>query len=67
MSNRSSLDDLVKIGKEDAPWFCSENNVYIAFQFIDREREQAVGFTLHTDDLDSLKSVTIYPWLEGCL
>jgi hypothetical protein len=26
-------DDLVKIGKEDAPWFCSENNVYIALDF----------------------------------
>ena len=65
MSDRSSLDDLVKIGEENAPWFCSENNVYIAFQFADHERRHGVGFT--TDDLDRLKSVTVYRWLEGCL
>src|SRR5882757_5930032 len=26
-------DDLVKFGEESAPWFCSENNVYIALEF----------------------------------
>src|ERR1019366_491178 len=26
-------DDLVKIGEESAGWFCSENNVFIAFEF----------------------------------
>src|SRR5215813_8375689 len=26
-------DDLVKIGQESAPWFCSENNIYVAFEF----------------------------------
>jgi hypothetical protein len=26
--------DLVKIGQEDVPFVCSENNVYIAFQFL---------------------------------
>ena len=29
----SSWDDLVKIGEESAPWFCSENDVYLAFEF----------------------------------
>ena len=29
--SRASLDDLTRIGQEDAPWFCSENNVYVAF------------------------------------
>jgi hypothetical protein len=32
-SKRHSWDDLTKIGEEDAPWFCSEHNVYVAFQF----------------------------------
>lgn len=26
-------DDMAKIGMEDVPWFCRENNVYVAFQF----------------------------------
>jgi hypothetical protein len=65
LSERSSLDDLVKIGKEGAPWFCSENNVYIAFQFADYERKGEPGWT--ANDLDTLKSVTVYRWLEGCL
>ena len=45
-------DDLAKIGQEPAPWACSEKNVYVAFQF---------------DSSDTLKSVTLYRWLEGCL
>jgi hypothetical protein len=45
-------DDLAKIGQEAAPWACSEKNVYVAFQF---------------DTSDTLKSVTLYRWLEGCL
>jgi hypothetical protein len=62
---KHSLDDLVKIGEEEAPWFCSENNVYVAFQFSD-------GPGLHdkwwgSDDSDMLKSVLIYHWLENCL
>ncbi len=65
LSERSSWDDLVKIGKEAAPWFCSENNVYIAFQFTDHERKREPGWT--ANDLDTLKSVTVYRWLEGCL
>jgi hypothetical protein len=43
--------ELVRIGKEKHPWYCSEHDVYIAFQFVD----------------DKLKSITVYHWLEGCL
>jgi len=33
-SRRSSAyDDLTKIGDESAPWFCSQHNVYIGFEF----------------------------------
>ena len=62
--NRSSLDDLTRIGQEDAPWFCSENNVYIAFQFSEYERHDGMP---SANDLDTLKTVSIYRWLEGCL
>ena len=64
LSIRHSWDDLVKIGEESAPWFCSKNNVYLAFQFIDHDPQQKAQ---RDDDLDTLKSVTIYPMLEGCL
>jgi hypothetical protein len=30
---RSADADLIKIGQEAAPWFCSEVNVYVAFDF----------------------------------
>ena len=61
--NRFVYDDLVKIGHEDAPWFCSENNIYIAFQFDGPSR--SAGAT--TDPSDTLDAVTLYRWLEGCL
>ena len=57
-------DDLTKVGQEDAPWFCSEKNVYIAFQFTGQPRN-ATG--PGADDSDKLRTITIYRWLEGCL
>jgi hypothetical protein len=65
--NRHSMDDLTKIGKEDAPWYCGEHNVYIAFYFVDHESSLAPGFMFKDDDLDTLKSVSLYHWLEDCL
>ena len=62
--NRRSWDDLVKIGEEEIPWVCSENNVYAAFQFTDHaEHDVKWG----ADDLDTLKALTIYHQLEGCV
>jgi hypothetical protein len=63
-ARRDSRDDLVKIGTEDAPWFCSEKNVYVAFQFTDHQQRRGMP---KADDLDTLKAVSIYRWLEGCL
>lgn len=70
LSDRASWDDLVKIGQEKPPWFCSENYVYIAFQFIDHNPPTGIGQTTGdwtADDLDTLKSVSIYRQLGGCL
>ncbi|HTX15467.1 MAG TPA: hypothetical protein VMD77_09235 [Candidatus Baltobacteraceae bacterium] len=64
-ATRSSWDDLVKIGREDVPWFCSENNVYVAFQFADHEHRH--DYEIRDSDLDTLRAVTIYRQLEGCL
>jgi len=59
----NAYDDLVKIGQEDAPWFCSENNVYIALQFLGSQKDSLPG----AEPSDRLKDVTIYHKLDGCL
>jgi hypothetical protein len=61
--SKSAYDDLVKIGQEDAPWVCSEKNIYVAFQFAGTE-PHATAPTAEASD--KLIAVTKYPWLEGC-
>ena len=63
---RHSYDDLVKIGQEDVPWYCSEHHVYIAFQFTDYAKPQNAWQT-QDNDLDTLKAISIYGQLSGCL
>jgi hypothetical protein len=62
--SKGVYDDLTKIGEEDAPWFCSQKDVYIAFQFAGVRRGANSWDAFGTD---TLKSVSIYRWLEGCL
>jgi hypothetical protein len=59
----NAYDDLVKIGQEDVPWVCSENNVYVAFQFLGSRKDSRPG----AEPSDRLKDVTIYHKLDGCL
>jgi hypothetical protein len=59
----ATYDDLVKIGQEKAPWFCSEHNVYIAFEFNPKSQGEAP----ETNASDSLKRVSIFHGLEGCM
>jgi len=61
---KHSLDDITKVGQEDAPWFCSEHHVFVAFQFEDHGRYKSI---LGADDKDILKSVTIFDQLGGRL
>ena len=56
-------DDLVKIGQEDVPWVCSENNVYIALEFLSSQKDSLP----RAEPSDKLKDVTIYHKLNGCL
>lgn len=63
--SRHSMDDLAKIGEESAPWFCSRHSVYLAFEFADYKRQAGTGF--QDNDLDTLKAITIYHQMEGCL
>lgn len=55
-------DDLVKIGEESAPWFCGENNVYIAFEFNPKSPDELS----ETNVSDILKRVSVFHQLEGC-
>ncbi len=59
---KSAYADITRIGTEPAPWYCSEHNVYIAFQF-----DAAGGVSPSEDPSDTLQKTTIFPWLEGCL
>ena len=61
---RTAFADLVKIGQEKHPWYCSEHNVYIAFQFTAIEAHDVV---VRINDSDVLKRITIFHQLEGCL
>jgi hypothetical protein len=63
VSDRSALADLVKIGEESAPWYCSEQWVHIAFDFAATQPHDS----LKPLGSDVLKSVTIFRQFGGCL
>jgi hypothetical protein len=63
-SSKGVYDDLTKIAQEDAPWACSEKNIYVAFQFAGSGPHAGAPTA---EASDKLTAVTIYPWLEGCL
>jgi len=56
-------DDLVKIGEESTPWFCGENNVYIAFEF----NPKSQGELSDTNVSDIMKRISVFHQLERCL
>lgn len=62
---RYAWADLINIGKESAPWFCSRRNVYVAFEFEGAESRSTIG--PKALDADKLLSVTLYERLEDCL
>jgi hypothetical protein len=61
--HQAAWADLVRIGQEGAPWFCEENNVYVAFEFAAVEQHDF----WEARDSDRLEQVSIFHWLEGCL
>jgi len=62
-SSDAGWDDLVQIGKESAPWYCGENNVYVSFEF----NPKAQGELSKTNGSDILKRVSVFHQLENCL
>lgn len=63
VEDRTAFADLVRIGEEDHPWYCSVNYVYVAFQFAATEGHPP----LKAYDSDVLKDVGILSQLGGCL
>ena len=61
---KGSWDDLVKIGEEDAPWFCNFTAIYVAFQFTGRGQFDGMW---RADDSDKLTAVTLYRQYDKCL
>jgi hypothetical protein len=65
IDERIAEADLIQIGKEKAPWYCGENNVYVAFQFAAIQRPgESAAFSSGTE---TLRKITIFHWLENCL
>jgi hypothetical protein len=65
-AKRHTWDDLVKIGEEEHPWFCSEHFVYVAFRFADHVQIEN-GYSFKDDDSDTLKTLSIFHQFGGCL
>jgi hypothetical protein len=61
---RNTFTDLVKVGEEPAPWYCSEWPVYIALEFAATESHRPPFLP---SDSDVLKKVDLVSNGEGCL
>jgi hypothetical protein len=57
---KSQYADVVKIGEESAPWYCSDAYVYIAFEFSGAEDYKQ-------SDSDVLERIEIFRPYSGCL
>ncbi len=63
IEQHGAFADLVRIGREEHPWFCSENYVYVAFEFTGTGSNPGSG----SRDTDALKKISIFRQLGGCL
>jgi hypothetical protein len=52
--------------QEDHPWYWGENNVCIAFEFNDYDK-QLPFWPTKDNDLDTREAITLYFQLENCL
>jgi hypothetical protein len=64
--DRSAFSDLVKVGEEDVPWYCSEWPVYVAFEFVATELNK-LQLPFKPAASDVLKKVELVSNGEGCL
>lgn len=57
-----SASDLVEVGKEPSPWYCSRSIVYVEFHF-----STGSNNSLRFDPSDRLKKIGLYRRMEDCL
>jgi len=60
--NTGTFDDLVKVGRENPPFYCIDRNIYVAFQF---SGDEHLGIP-KVNTSDRLGEVTLFEWLDGC-
>ena len=60
----SPFSVIVRVGEENAPWYCSEWPDYVAFEFVTTEPH---GLGMKPSDSDVLKIVHLTSNGEGCL
>lgn len=63
--NKRSLDDLIKIGTRHFPVPCGDESYYVALIFNDQTEHPPVANS-GTDDLDTLRSITTFHWVDDC-
>jgi hypothetical protein len=62
-NKQNAPEDIVKIGSEPKPWYCSENDMYLVFEF-----ESPPGPTVREINAsDRLRRVALAPWFGNCL
>jgi hypothetical protein len=59
----SQTADIVKIGEEAAPWFCSEAYVYVAFEY----KFTGIEDIHRQDPSDILERIELFQPYTGCL
>lgn len=63
IEERTTYADLVKVGEESAPWYCSESYVHVAFEFAATEPHEL----WKAYETDKLRRILIFRQLGGCL
>ena len=61
--NRNALEDILMIGSGPKLWYCSENDMYLVFEFDSMPDPQSPK--AHPDD--RLRRIALSSWLGGCL
>ena len=67
VNDETAYADIVKIGEEDAPWYCGEHNIYIAFDFHSPHTGRESAAAISASPEDSLVEISRWGRLENCL
>jgi hypothetical protein len=62
---KHSYDDVIKIGTQHIPVPCGDTSYFVAFIFSDQTQHPPVGFQ-HAEDLDTLRLITSFHWVDDC-